>query len=658
MPLPKYLARLNPEQRKAATSIDGFNFVLAGAGSGKTSVLIARIAYMLEQGIDPNNILLITFTNKAAKEMKDRVIALLGERGEKVTACTFHSFCAQILRKHAQDVNIPNDFIVLDESDRKDAMSITKDIYFEMCEKRGITIDLESFPTDKMILDIYDKIVNCSCSVEAACNEKKETIGYAEDIQEILSRFAKYKVEHKALDYEDLLCFVEKLFRQNIAVREKFDAQFKYIMCDEYQDTNPLQNSIINYISQKHPNLMVVGDDNQSIYAFRHADINNILSFKDVHPGCKEFMLTENYRSTQEILDLANAVMTHATEGIEKKLHGQRRGNRPELKLVSRRVDEAEWIIQDILTHNVPRNDIAIICRGGSQTNLLEGMLNRYGIPFNKYGGQKFLEKAVVKDLLAFLRMLHNPKDEIAAMRVLTMLPGVGAKTAKTLANNISTDGFAALSNKKWEKKAFFKYIDELSMALEHLSTLTLSKQLDYLVNDYYYSIRKNAINNSSKSPNKKNEELQALNATKEDANILMDMTASYKSIASFLTDMVLEATHKNEDNSHHINITTIHSAKGLQYHTVYIVDCIDGVTPKSKAGTKEDAEELRCMYVALTRAKERVVLIQPELWGYSKEDEKETKLSHFIRHQNVLNTLKVTRVASSYQPTHRRGYF
>lgn len=645
MSLPKYLAHLNSEQLRAVTSIDGYNFVLAGAGSGKTSVLISRIAYMLDNGIEPDNILLITFTNKAAKEMKDRVKSLLGDKGEKVTACTFHSFCANVLRKHASKLNLANDFIVLDESDRDSAMDVAKDEYVEFCEKRHIELDLETLPTNKVIMKVYEMVTNNCVPIERAFNEYKRLInGYEEAVSEIIQRFIRYKAEHKAMDYDDLLVYTERLFRQHAQTRAAYDAQFKYIMCDEFQDTNPIQNSIINLISQDYPNLMVVGDDNQSIYAFRYADVQNILGFKDSHPGCKQFMLTENYRSTQEILDTANAMMTHAIEGIPKVLHGQRNGKRPELIKCNNTRHEAEWIVEDIRRRGIPRHEVAVMCRGGNQAYLLESILNRMGIPFNKYGGMKFMEKAVIKDLMAFLRVLHNLGDEIAMLRVLQLFAGVGPKMAQKLAKGIASDGLDFLLDKKWQTKSFFPEMRQLNIVLKHLQTLNLQDQLDYLVHDYYYDICEAKINSSKKKPSAQNEALQKLQASREDADVLIDMTNGYKSVASFLADVVLEATHKDEDTTDKLNITTIHSAKGLQYHTVYLMDCVEGITPRCDSGSKEDPEELRCMYVALTRAKERLVLMFPDYRPKGNEFIK-SKLSHFLVPYNVRETFDVRTV-------------
>lgn len=645
MTLSPYLAKLDPEQLRAATSIDGYNFVLAGAGSGKTSVLIARIAYMLEQGIQPENILLITFTNKAAKEMKDRVIKLLGEPGSRVLACTFHSFCANVLRKYAKVLNLENDFVVLDEADRTDAMDIAKDEYFTFCENRGTCVDTDNFPTNKNLLSIYAMMTNKCCPLdEAILAHNKSTMGFEEDVKVVIQRFIRYKSEHNAMDYDDLLNYTCRLFRQNPHIRKEYDAQYQYIMCDEFQDTNPIQNQIINLISQDYPNLMVVGDDNQSIYAFRYADINNILGFKDVHPGCKEFMLTTNYRSTQEIIDVANAMMEHATEGIPKIIQGTRRGKKPTLLCPYTEYEEAEWIVNDILSHpEIPRNEIAVICRGGRQTYQLEAALNRRGIDYNKYGGAKFMERAVIKDLLAFLRTLHNPKDEIAAVRLFKLMPSIGVKTAKKLAEDIANDGFDALVAPKWQKKAFYSSLYTMKNVLTHLKTLSLQDQLDYLVNDYYFTLCIERIDASNKKASVKNEEKQKLRENREDAEVLLSMTDGYADISNFLADVVLEATQKNDDSVDKINITTIHSAKGLQYHTVYIVDCIEGVTPRCPAGSKEDPEELRCMYVAITRAKERLVLLAP--CAYKAGGQARTLLSHFISPYNVRETFNAHRI-------------
>lgn len=648
--MPNYLSKLNPEQLRAVQSVSGYNFVLAGAGSGKTSVLVARIAYMLSIGIKPENILLITFTNKAAKEMKDRVIRLLGDDGKLVTACTFHSFCANVLRKYGQFVSVANDFVVLDDSDRDSAMTIAKEDYFDFCTKRNMPIETEDFPTNNELFRVYEMITN-NCStiddviskIDSRCNSFRMK-QYKDDIVQVLNRFNKYKREHGALDYDDLLVYVEKLFRQNGQIRANMDKQYTYIMCDEYQDTNPIQNNIINLISQDYPNLMVVGDDNQSIYAFRYADINNILGFKDAHPGCKEFMLTENYRSTQEILDTANAVMFYAKEGIEKILHGQRHGKRPEMIIVNEPNAEARWILNDIKARKIPLHEVAVICRSGRQSWRLEAELNKQHIPFNKYGGQKFMEKSVIKDLLAFLRVLHSLKDEIAIARILQMYPGVGAQSAKKLAKQIAENGLVAIDDPQWQKKSFYLVISQFKLVMSHLLTLDLHDQLDYLVHDYYFQVAAEAINNSKKKESAKIEEHAKLKKSIEDAESLMEMTASYKSISSFLADVVLEATHKNEDTTDKLNITTIHSAKGLQYHTVYLMDCIEGVTPRCSSRSPEDPEELRCVYVAITRAKERLVLMVPSYMPDSEGQYRPTELSHFFDFPRIKKTLDTSR--------------
>lgn len=646
------LQHLNPEQLRAATTIDGFNFVLAGAGSGKTSVLVARIAYMIHQGVDPENILLITFTNKAAKEMRDRVVKLLGDVGSKISAFTFHSFCSNVMHKHASLMGMANDFVISDEADQIEILNVVKDTLFALYEASNMDIDVETLPSNHTVLKIYSYVANNACPIERAFNEYKTPPVEQEYIKTMLSMFAKYKREHNVMDYDDLLVYTSQLLRQRPDIREKLDKKYQYIMCDEYQDTNPIQNDIINAISVQYPNLMVVGDDNQSIYAFRHADINNILDFRNTHPGCKEFLLSENYRSTQEILDLANAMMSHATEGIEKKLHGQKRGARPELVKCNNAYDEADWIVQDILAHDIPREKIAVIMRSGTQSYILENKLARMGIGFNKYGGMKFMEKVIIKDLLAFLRILHSAKDELAMMRILQLFSGIGAKTAHNIAKAVGENGYTALTDTKLEKKPFFRALYSLQITLQHLTALSLSEQIDYLINDYYYVIAEEKIKASNKSVSAKNELLHKLKDSKQDAEALADMTAGYKSISSFLSDVVLEATHKTEDTANKVNITTIHSAKGLQYHTVYILDCVEGVTPRANRGSREEPEELRCMYVAVTRAQQRLVLMYPQYLMQRRTDGDmyiPASLSRFIAPYNVRQTFDDTRAIHLY---------
>lgn len=632
-----YLAKLNSEQYKAATSIDGRNFILAGAGSGKTATLVARVAYMIDSGIDPNEILLLTFTNKAAKEMKDRIQAMIGENAQGVTACTFHSFCAIFLRKNAGLIGFEQDYTIIDSPDMMDALGICKQDFLSDMKAKGLEYDLKDFPTTKAIGMVYEAGVNNCVEYADVIRLMPDLIKYKEETLDILARFKKYKKERNLLDYNDLLYFTEKLFANDEYLRAKTDEHYKYISCDEYQDTNTVQNRILEHISKDYPNLTVVGDDNQSIYAFRYANINNILDFENVYPDCKTVVLDTNYRSSQEILDFANAMMSYAKEGKEKKLKGLFHGAKPCLVVKDDAYAETDYIISKIMDRTCDLEDIAVICRSASQTYLLEQKLNMMGIPFNKFGGLKFMEKAAIKDLLAYLRISVNIKDEIAMFRVLQLYPGIGKTYAQKIAGLIATDDFAT-AKEKYKKRAFACYLDELDETVQKIASMPLKEQLEFLIKDYYKAVVERKIKMQNTTDGKKSEEYAALKESLEDAKTLHTMASKYRSTARFLADIVLDATTENDDETDKLNITTIHSAKGLEYKVVFVMDCIEGLTPKCKEDSDEDPEELRCMYVACTRAKEELYLLVPK---YHNMRNIRGYLSHFINKVDILKTMR-----------------
>ena len=632
-----YLEKLNKEQYKAATSIDGRNFILAGAGSGKTATLVARVAYMIDCGIDPNEILLLTFTNKAAKEMKDRIQAMIGEKAQGITACTFHSFCAIFIRKNAGLIGFSPDYTIIDSPDMMDALGICKQDFLSDMKAKGMEYDLKDFPTTKCIGMVYEAGVNNCVEYSAVIDVMFDIIKYKEEILDILARFKQYKKERNLLDYNDLLYFTEKLLANDEYLREKTDKHYKYISCDEYQDTNTVQNKILEHMTKDYPNLTVVGDDNQSIYAFRYANINNILDFEKTYPDCKTVVLDTNYRSSQEILDFCNAMMAYAKEGKKKELKGLFHGVKPCLVVKDDAYQEVDYIVKKILERDCDLEDIAVICRSASQTYLLEQRLNMVGIPFNKFGGLKFMEKAAIKDLLAFLRISVNIKDEIAMFRVLQLYPGIGKTYAQKISGLIATDDMNT-AKEKYKKRAFAPYLDELEDTIKKLESLNLKEQLEFLIKDYYKATVERKIRMQNTTDGKKSEEYASLKESLEDAKTLYIMASKYRSTARFLADIVLDATTENENDEDKLNITTIHSAKGLEYKVVFVMDCIEGITPKCKENDDEDPEELRCMYVACTRAKEELYVLVPKYYnmrnirGY---------ISHFVNKIDILKTMR-----------------
>lgn len=638
----EYLENLNKEQKLAATTIDGRVLILAGAGTGKTATLISRVAYMIDTGIDPESILLLTFTNKAAKEMRDRAAKMIGERANKITASTFHSFCAAFMRKYASVLDINNNFEIIDSVDSADAMSI---VYNEFINENKDSYDYKkdkNFPTKGNVLKVYETAVNNCADIPSAATylgfEK-----YTSQIEAIIQKFGEYKMSRNLLDYDDLLFFTKKILEENDGIRDDIDYQYKYIACDEYQDTNTIQNDILDLITYQEPNLCVVGDDNQSIYAFRCADIGNILSFSKRYPDCKTIILKENYRSTQEVLDLANTIMDYATEGIPKKLHGQTSGEKPFLVPMPNERAEAEFICKKIDDYfyyeNIRYKDMAVIVRSARQSFTLENILSMNNIPFKKFGGLKFMEHAVVKDILAFLRVAVNDKDELAWFRILQLYPGIGKTFAKRIADAVLSKDINELDN-LYKTRSFAEYLPEIKNAILQIRDLKLKDALEFLIEDYYPKTATRRINAQNVSENIKNDDLYNLKEEIEAAKALYNMSKNHRTINGFLSDIALDATQEEDNYDDYVNITTIHSAKGLEYDIVFLMDVIESVTPKCPEGDAEDPEELRCLYVAITRAKKKLYLFVPKESIIARTYD--AQLSHFINKDDIIEAMNI----------------
>lgn len=641
MPQCEYLTRLNAAQFEAATTIDGILMMYAGAGCGKTATIASRIAYMLDKGIDPSSILLLTFTNKAAGEMKDRVIKMAGSEGNKVTATTFHSFCAMILRKYAECVEIQNNFRILDENDAIDTIDICLTQYTNGKYGKDIPKD---FPSKKAIQSIVSYCVDFKVGIEKAVTLRRfaDIRLYDKDVIQIVSAYNAYKKAHNTLDYEDLLRLTFVLLTCNERVRRTLDAKYQYISCDEYQDTNDIQDDILNLLSRDYPNLAVVGDDNQSIYAFRGSNVKNIISFEQRHPGCHTVKLVENYRSTQEILDFANAVMAHATEGIEKKLHGHSNGEKPQLIHCRDSFTEASMIIDElkrIQESGDKLSDCAVLFRGGNDSINLESQLAAAQIPFRKYGGKKFVEYDCVRNSLAFLKTVSRPHDELSWFRILQLFPGIGKATARKLSDFITVDGLDATAEMPKNKK-YLEWLNELKERYDKMSSANLNDCVNAFAADYYPLLCKRMIEQSNMAPARKKEELEKLETgDKERLKILCELAKNYKTIEEFLESFALDS-NVSETADDYLTLSTVHSAKGLEYKYVFVLDCIEGGFPKLHDDSNaEVAEELRVFYVAITRAKKRLICYIPEFVQGKSRD-----ISRFIDYTNVANTATTVR--------------
>lgn len=639
--LKSFLAHLNKEQYEAATTINGPLLIIAGAGSGKTMTLVARIANMISEGIEPSSILLLTFTNKAAKEMRDRVIRNIGSEASGVTASTFHSFCANFLRKHAHLLSIANDYTIIDTSDAAEVMSIVKAEYIDGQKEKGVLYDAKDFPNKKEILSIYSNSVN-NCEKLYDVVSADGYGAYYQDIKEIIDKYIAYKRSHSFLDYDDLLLCTQKILTSNEDVRFRLGQKYNYVCCDEYQDTNILQDSILNLICRDHRNLAVVGDDNQSIYKFRGARIENILTFNKRFPDCKTVILHENYRSTQEILDLANSVMNYAVEGTPKTLHGQFHGSTPALMITEDDIEENFKIVTAIKKYHaqgIPLREMAVIVRNSSQSYGLETLLTRNNIPYNKFGGLKFLEKTVVRDILSFLRVIVNEKDEIALYRILQLYPGIGKGYSNKITSAVATKGLQTL-NELYPKSAFHKYLTELLDTIEILRPKDVNFQLNYLLENYYLKTLERSIDCAKIRESEKLERKRKMFNDIEEAKTLYVLAEKYRLTSKFLEDIMLDATIQ-EDESDKLNITTIHSAKGLEYDVVFIMDVVEQITPRRPKDDVNDPEELRCFYVALTRARKMLYLFAPKSHSNPPFVIYRCELSHFINHNDVLDCVK-----------------
>ena len=426
-----YKKELNKEQYEAVMHDKGPALLLAGAGTGKTRTLIYRVAHLIESGVSPESILLLTFTNKAAAEMKERAGKMLKEKCG-ITACTYHSFCVKMLRFYASFAGISPNFSIISSPDEADIIDIAKtELNFQR---------LSNMPTGTVFASMLSTCVNKGISLEDLLTEQRYW-KFRQNEKKLLAlkkEVARYKEEHNLLNYDDILLKFNSMLASYPNVAKKIEDTYQYIMVDEYQDTNALQDSIIKKIRKDNQNLMVVGDDMQSIYRFRGADVRNILSFPKRYAGCKVIYLIENYRSNQEILNLANHVMTNATEGYEKKLKAQFSSERlPEVCYVDDMKREAEFVLESIKKQHmkgIPYKEICVLYRNSYQSYELEVLLNKEGLDFEKYGGIRFLDRAHIKDVLAFLRIYTNPSDELAWFRILQLHIGIG----KVYARNIS----------------------------------------------------------------------------------------------------------------------------------------------------------------------------------------------------------------------------
>ncbi len=605
-----YENELNPPQLEAVKQKEGAVLVIAGAGSGKTKTLTYRVARLIEEGVNPKNILLLTFTKKAAQEMLSRAAIVLDSRCEQVAGGTFHAFANIILRKYSTLLELRNNFTITDRADSEDIVNHIRANIIGKQEKR--------FPKKGTILDIYSKAVNKNIpSDEVIMSEYSQFEHCTEKINEIICEYNEYKRKNSILDYDDLLLYLRTLLESQPDVRKKLSNQYKYIMVDEYQDTNTIQAQIIKLLASEHNNVMAVGDDSQSIYSFRGANFKNILEFPHYFENTKIIKLEQNYRSSQNVLALANEILLKAKEKYTKNLFSTIECPiKPALISASDMKTEAEFIAQRVLElgeeENIPLNDICVLARSARMTYNLEIELAKRNIPFKKFGGMKFIEAAHVKDIIAHLRVILNPSDIISYTRILLLLDGIGNQSANKLLPVLAEDG--DIKEKKLPVKNPEAVIKLTELINCNQKDIFNPKKVVQSVLKYYEPILKDKYDDYTKR--------------EKDLEHFLALSEKYTSLEDFLSDLALEPpdtsmteVEEGANKDEFLTLSTIHSAKGLEYKAIFIIGAVDGRFPSLYSFNSPDEldEELRLMYVAVTRAKTHLAITYPiDMFDYS----------------------------------------
>jgi DNA helicase-2/ATP-dependent DNA helicase PcrA len=598
---------LNPAQYEAVTTLQGPLLVIAGAGSGKTRTLTYRVARLVEEGVSPGSILLLTFTRKASMEMLRRAAALLDQRCEKVAGGTFHSFANLILKRYAQKLGFEAGFNILDRADAEDVINLLRArLKFNLKERR--------FARKRTIANIYSKAVNKAIPIETLILE--DYPHFAKDTPDLLhlyEAYQTYKKKHSLMDYDDLLVGLKTLLEEHRDVRETLSQIYHYIMVDEYQDTNKIQADIVRLLAATHNNVMVVGDDSQSIYAFRGANFGNIMDFPKTFPDTRLIKLEENYRSTQPILNLTNVIINRAQEKYTKVLFTRKKdGVPPALVMAEDEHAQSQFVAQRILElreEGVPLGEIAVLFRSSYHAFDLEIELNSRDIPFVKVGGFKFMETAHIKDLLAHMRILANPQDSVSWHRVLLLLESVGPRAADEIFQGVvrsgrGVAGLVTIEPKPRYAKAFERFRQALqSLETDHLPVAEVGARLVR----YYQPVLERKFDDYPKRA--------------KDLEHLIIIMERYNGLGAFLSDMALEPPSASIDNmlatdydDEQLVLSTIHSAKGLEWHAVFVIWTLEGRFPAMYAVRSDEdmEEELRLMYVAATRAKENLYFSYP----------------------------------------------
>lgn len=613
-PADTLLADLNAEQRAAASHGDGPLLIVAGAGTGKTTTLAHRVACLVARGTPPGRILLLTFTRRAAEEMLRRTDAILARRangrppaGTRVWGGTFHAIATRLLRLHGESIGLPPGFTILDRSDSEDLMHAVR-----------TSLDLGArgrrFPQKATCLDIFSRCVNAAEPLEHVLKTRFPWCADdAEGLKRLFGAYVDRKEHHHVLDYDDLLLFWRGMLADP-ALGEVVRGHFDAVLVDEYQDTNALQADIVALLRPDGTGVTAVGDDAQAIYGFRAATIRNILEFPERFPDATVLTLTRNYRSTQPVLDATNRIIAMATERYDKDLVTEREGGgRPVLATCEDEVEQTSFVIERVLEHReggIPLKHQAVLFRAAHHSAALELELARRNIPFVKYGGLKFLEMAHVKDLLSYMRLAENPRDSMAALRVLQLVPGIGPKTASSLHDMLAmAEGdFDAWVGWQPPEAADGVWQDFVSLMrnLAHAPAGDVAAQV-HATRAFLGPLVERRYDNAT--------------ARLADLEQMENLSGRFVDRTRFLSEITLDPPQWTGDlagppllDEDYLILTTMHSAKGLEFDCVYVIHAADGNIPSDMAtgSQAEIEEERRLFYVACTRAKDHLYVTHP----------------------------------------------
>jgi DNA helicase-2/ATP-dependent DNA helicase PcrA len=628
-----FSTELNPDQLAAATHGDGPLLIVAGAGSGKTRTLVYRVAHLVDRGVRPERILLLTFTRRAAHEMLSRAERLIGSASRNVQGGTFHATAHRLLRRFGPAAGLPKDFSIMDQSDAADLMQISR-------AALALGAGAKRFPKKETLHYVYSRHVNTGIAMEDIVrDEYPRFIEYIPDFTRLYADYTIRKQERNLVDYDDLLLLWAMLLEASPQIADDIAALYDHILVDEYQDTNALQSRILRGMARAHSNVTVVGDDAQSIYSFRGATIRNILDFPAQFPGTRVVTLDRNYRSTPEILTTSNTLIARAGERFAKTLWTERASSSLPILVTARdEPQQTRYVVDRILElheEGIALGNIAVLFRAGYMSADLEIELANRKIPFEKWGGLKFLEAAHVKDVLAFLRVLENPRDEVSWYRLLLLLPGIGEATARA-----AMDALAAAA---WDSAAFGGYVPPPRARAAHaslvalLSALRAAPELDDAkvareighVRTMYDAIVRDRYDRPE--------------PRLADLDQLQTIAAGFPDRTTFLSALALEppsttqdfagASADGEDDA--LVLSTVHSAKGKEWDAVFVISVVDGLFPSTRSlgSDEESEEERRLMYVALTRARNHLSIVHP-LSSYGSRrgaDYSLTQLSRFV---------------------------